>query len=415
MPSGRRLTPEQLAKGRDIYERTGNLALAARSVPCDRGALGRHILMQRAEQGGQAPAPAPSCEPQPAPAPAAPAAQPEPRFDLATKALRKGPLTLDQVAHVAGCSRGAALDWIDGLKAGSTNVHQVGDRYAIETRPEPASVAGLVTEYVSRPDNTFVFGALGDTHLASKYERLDVLDDLYDAFAAARVDRVFHTGNWIEGEAPFNRFDVAVHGLDGQLAYLAEHYPRREGLHTYAIHGDDHEGWYGQREGLDVGHHAENILRDHGRDDWHNLGFIEAHVRLINANTGKVATLAVIHPGGGSAYALSYTVQKIVESMEGGEKPAVLLVGHYHKMEALNVRNIWALQTGCTQDQTPFMRKKRLEAHVGGSIVTLEQDPETGAITRFVPDMRRYFNRGYYNGRWSKAGAVTLPDRRITP
>jgi hypothetical protein len=97
-------------------------------------------------------------------------------------------------------------------------------------------------------------------------------------------------------------------------------------------------------------------------------------------------------------------VQKIIESLEGGEKPAVGLYGHFHKLMAANIRNVWVLQTGCQQDQTPFMRKKRLEAHVGGALVKLRQDPRTGAIISCAPELIRYFTREYYTGtgRWSR-------------
>jgi hypothetical protein len=182
-------------------------------------------------------------------------------------------------------------------------------------------------------------------------------------------------------------------------------------MDTFAIAGDDHEGWYAQREGVNIGEYAENAMRKAGRGDWHDLGYMEAHVKLTNANTGKSAVLALVHPGGGSSYALSYTMQKLVESYEGGEKPGVLILGHYHKLMAANIRNVWAVQSGCQQDQTPFMRKKRLEAHVGGVIMNLRQDPETGAIVECEPNIIRYFNRAYYSNRWSHSGSIVLPDR----
>ena len=105
---------------------------------------------------------------------------------------------------------------------------------------------------------------------------------------------------------------------------------------------------------------------------------------------------------------------QIIESLDGGEKPAVGLYGHYHKLWAGNIRNVWCLQTGCTEDQTPFMRKRKLEAHVGGSLVKLEQDPESGAIIGFTPTMWRYFNKGFYSNRWSMSGQVTLAERGIS-
>lgn len=279
----------------------------------------------------------------------------------------------------------------------------------------PAFASGELPIYYSRPDNSYVFGACGDSHLGSKYERMDVLNDLYDRFAAAGVDRVFHTGNWIDGyKHGLNEHDVHTPHMEGQLRYLAQAYPQRPGIVTYAVAGEDHEGWWARMHGIDIGKRAEQTMREHGRTDWVDLGFMESHVRLVNSNTGAEAIMAVVHPGGGTAYALSYQVQKIIESLEGGEKPAVALYGHYHKLIKMNVRNVWCFMTGCTQDQTIFMRNKvRQETHVGGLIIALEQDPQTGAIVGAGDKMLRYFGKSYGNNRWNKAGSVNLPVRGL--
>jgi len=282
--------------------------------------------------------------------------------------------------------------------------------FAIEHAPQPSYVGGKALEIKSRPDNTFVFGAAGDLHAASKYTRWDVREDLYRQFIEAGAQCNFDTGNWIDGEAGFNRYDIEAHGLDMQCKLLSERHPR--GLPTYAVWGDDHEGWYVSREGVDVGRYTENVMREAGHE-WTNLGFMEAHVVLKNANTGKTASLAVVHPGGGSAYATSYSIQKIVESLEGGEKPNIGLYGHYHKLWGGIIRNVFCVQTGTQQDQTPFMRKKRLEAHVGGTLIRARQDPDTGAIMAINFELIRYFNKEYYagTGRWSKHGPVKMLPR----
>lgn len=279
--------------------------------------------------------------------------------------------------------------------------------------PVPAYVGGGAVILRSGADNKFKFGVAGDKHIGSKYHRDDVLADLYRRFEQAGVDAVFDTGNWIDGDARFNTHDVVVRGLDNQVSLMAEIHPRIEAP-TYAVWGDDHEGWYAQREGIDVGMYAAHRMREAGHN-WYDLGFMEAHVILENSNTGERTRLFVMHPGGGSSYAYSYRPQKIVESFEGGEKPAAVFMGHYHKLEALNIRNVWVLQSGCNQDQSTFMRKKSIDAHVGGAIVTLEQDPKTGALIGFAPEMLRYFNRGYYNGRWSYTGRPNRPARVINP
>lgn len=276
----------------------------------------------------------------------------------------------------------------------------------------PAFTGGPVIELLSRPDNTFYFGAAGDLHAASKYCRWDVREDLYQLYREEGVQCNFDTGNWIDGEMRFNLYDLERRGIDEQCQLLARQHPT--GVKTYAVWGDDHEGWYVQRDGIDAGRYCESVMREAGHD-WTNLGFMEAHIILRNANSGATATMAVVHPGGGSAYALSYSIQKIIESLEGGEKPAVGLYGHYHKMWAGLIRNVWCVQTGCQQDQTPFMRKKRLEAHVGGALIKLRQDPNTGAIISMTPELIRYFNRAFHigTGRWSRHGPVVQVPRDL--
>jgi len=320
--------------------------------------------------------------------------------------LKKKPTSLEDLAIFFAVTQGTVLDAIMAHKNSGMNVMQIDGKWSIEKEVVAGFINGPVFEYVSRPDNTFVFGATSDNHLCSKHERLDVLNDLYDRFEKRGVDRVFNAGNWIDGEARFNKHEIHTHGMDQQLKYLAKMYPQRPGIVTYAVAGDDHEGWYAQREGVNIGKYAENVMRAAGRTDWVDLGYMEAHIKLTNFNTGKSTMLAVVHPGGGSSYALSYSIQKIIESLDGGEKPAVGLYGHYHKLWAGNIRNVWCLQTGTREAQTSFMRKKKLEAHVGGAIVELEQDPETGAIIGFTPKMIRYFTKGYYNNRWSHSGDV---------
>lgn len=330
--------------------------------------------------------------------------------DKVLKAIRSTGRRLDDLALEFNVSKGKILDTIDALQETHLILESNGV-YSLQRMPDPSVDLGAGHEFLSEPDNTFLFGVVSDTHLGSKYERLDVLNALYDTFAQEGVKRVFHAGNWIDGEAPFNKYDLLVHGMDGQVRYLAEHYPKREGIVTYAVTGDDHEGWYSRREGVDIGRYAERTMRDKSRNDWVNLGYMEAFIPLVNANSGAKSRMLVAHPGGGTAYALSYSVQRIVESLEGGEKPAIGIWGHYHKLWFSNIRNVWALQPGTTQDQTPFMRSKRLEAHVGGALVKATQLPDDGAITRCRVDLMRWFNVGYYNDRWSRSHDVNLPER----
>lgn len=324
--------------------------------------------------------------------------------------LKRGEQTPRDLAAKVNASPGAVLDALLGLQSRGHNLHNFGELWSFEKKPIPGGVQ--VPTLISDKDGWFKIGAVTDTHLCSKQERLDELKDFYRVLAANGVSTVLHSGNYVDGEAPFNRYELLVRGMDAQLEYLGENYPRHDGITTYAVSGDDHEGWYAQREGVDIGRYTEDVMRRGGRTDWKNLGYMEAFIPLQHAVSGKQTMYHVIHPGGGSSYATSYTAQKLVESYEGGSKPAIAQIGHYHKAEYLHTRNVHTVQAGCFQDQTIFARKKRLVFTIGGWILQFRQNPETGAIEEFVSYFKNYFDRGYYqNQRWSLSGPVTQVPR----
>jgi len=240
------------------------------------------------------------------------------------------------------------------------------------------------------------FGVIADMHLCSKAERLDVMNAAYDEFAARGINTVLCPGNYIDGECRFNTHELLAHGIADQCQYAIDHWPSRPGIKTYFVDGDDHEGWFQQREGIEFGRFLMLEAKAQGRDDLVYMGYMEADFEL-KAPKGK-AIVKVIHAGGGSSYAFSYASQKLVESFQGGEKPAVCIIGHYHKQEYCFPRNVHCVQAGCMQDQTRFMRKRKLAAHVGFSIVTLQQDIK-GSITRFSPEFFPFWDRTYYINR----------------
>lgn len=240
------------------------------------------------------------------------------------------------------------------------------------------------------------FGVIADMHMCSKSERLDVFDAAYDEFASRGITTVLCPGNYIDGECRFNTHELLAHGIADQCQYAIDHWPARPGIKTYFVDGDDHEGWFQQREGIEFGRFLMLEAQAQGRNDLVYMGYMEADFEL-KAPEGR-AIIKVIHAGGGSSYAFSYASQKLAESFQGGEKPAVCIIGHYHKQEYCFPRNVHCVQAGCTQDQTRFMRKRKLAAHVGFCIITLQQDIK-GSITRFSPEFFPFWDRKYYLNR----------------
>lgn len=313
------------------------------------------------------------------------------------RVLRSGALQVNDIAAALSSTPKKVRDVISAMRKAGALVTELPDGYFdliasgnLETRVH--EVKGDTGEWTHR------FGFVTDNHLCNKHSRLDVLKASYDHFERIGITRVFNAGNWIDGEARFNKTELITSpGMDRQLDYLIDNYPERKGITTHYIAGDDHEGWYQQREGVEVGHYLQMRAEDQGRRDLKYLGYAEADIRL---RFGKgEAVMRVVHPGGGSAYAVSYTDQKRTESYQGGEKPHVELVGHYHKFNQGYPREVHTVQGGCTCDQTMFMRKKRLQAHVGFSVVKIRQRQD-GSIDRFAVEWFPFFDRGFYERRF---------------
>ena len=240
------------------------------------------------------------------------------------------------------------------------------------------------------------FGLVADTHLACREERLAELHLQYDLFLSEGITQVFHAGNIVDGYVPrINGSSVFETSIDGQCQYVIDNYPARAGLTTYFITGDDHESWW-MKEGFNFGGYLMYLAKDQGRNDLQYIGHIESDVEVKTRGAKRSTIIKIQHPGGGSAYARSYAGQKQIESLEGGEKPDILVQGHYHCSNYMQERNVHVIDLPGFKDQDIFARKKRLRTEVGGAILSFKVNPDDGSVTRCRVEIDRYFTRGYY-------------------
>lgn len=238
-------------------------------------------------------------------------------------------------------------------------------------------------------------GLVSDTHLACKECRLDALHAQYDLFVKEGITTVLHAGNIVDGYvARINGDSVLETTIDGQAQYTIDNYPARKNIITHFITGDDHESWFAP--GFNFGAYLSMLSKEQGRKDLNYIGHVEADVEVKVKGASASTMIKVQHPGGGSAYARSYAGQKQVESLQGGEKPAILIQGHYHVSNYMIERNIHVIGMPGFQDQTIFARKKRLRMDVGGALLEFKVHKETGAVTRCKLEFNLFFDRGFY-------------------
>jgi len=205
-------------------------------------------------------------------------------------------------------------------------------------------------------------GIIGDTHVGSLYHRGAALAAYYQAAEAVGCTHVLVAGDILAGWKVYKgqEFELRDRGIEEQLQRVKNEWPRSK-METLFITGN-HDASFKNLVGANVGAMISNA-----REDLVCIGEDQATVCL-----GDRYRIMLTHPGGGTAYAISYRPQKIVESLAGGRKPNMLCVGHYHKAEFLpSHRNVAILQVGTFESQTPFMARQASAAHVGGWIVSV--------------------------------------------
>ncbi len=207
------------------------------------------------------------------------------------------------------------------------------------------------------------FGVVSCSHLGSLYANVAGLHAFYREAKRAGASMVLHCGDVCDGHKMHKgqEYEQRDIGWEAQAARFEADAPGD--LPTHFITGNHDESLKklaGVNPGMDLARR---------RPDWHLLGSCSGRV-LLDAGGSRKCVVDLAHPAGGSSYALSYKSQKLVEALEGGTKPDILLIGHFHKAEWLpTYRNVSVIQAGCFQWQTPFMRDLGLAAHVGGWIV----------------------------------------------
>ena len=204
-------------------------------------------------------------------------------------------------------------------------------------------------------------GVMGDIHFGSKYCLYELVDKAFKEFEKEDCDIVVQCGDLTEGMSnrPGQIYELDHLGYHEQKKIAIE-YMSRCPYPLYMIDGN-HDRWFIKSNGAlivpdicDAIEHATFLGHDEG-----------------SISLGGVAELRLWHGEDGSSYAVSYRIQKIVESLTGGQKPNVMMFGHVHKSMYLYDRHIHCYSAGAFQRQTSWMRGKRLASHTGFWIVDI--------------------------------------------
>ena len=178
-------------------------------------------------------------------------------------------------------------------------------------------------------------------------------------------------------------YELSHLGVSNQINYAVEQLSQI-GVPIYAITAtNSHDGWSSSKgnQGFEVGPELERRIKN-----FNFLGYDEADLELDNG-----LKLKLTHPGDGTAYAVSYKLQKYINALAGGKKPDILLQGHYHKAMYMFYRNIHAFDSGTLCEQTIFMKKKQTPAMLGYWIIEAVVDKKNGGVDKIKPEFVPFY------------------------
>ena len=215
---------------------------------------------------------------------------------------------------------------------------------------------------------------VSDSHMGGIYEQIPFLNYLYDLASKRGITRVYHIGDVVDGHYVKKReqqlYALKYIGFERQSQHVIDDYPYREGIITYFILGN-HDETFIQTSGANIG-----IAISRARPDMKYLGTGSARVMLT-----RNCSMDLLHPLDGSSYALSYSGQKYMDALTGGDKPNILLVGHHHKAMSMFYRNIHYFEVPSTCLQSDFEKRMRINNTAGAWILHIKIDEEGTVVS----------------------------------
>jgi predicted phosphodiesterase len=263
-------------------------------------------------------------------------------------------------------------------KLGLTEEEAVETLKSLKKRRRPINSEKIVIS-----GESFSFGYFSDAHIGSKYFNPELFAYMVKFFQEQKPDFILNPGDHLEGMSgrPGHVYELAQIGLSQQLKYAVELYGQLDNFDHYGIDGN-HDQWYFKKgdQGTVVGEELQKSL-----SRYHNLGQDEATFTVNGIN------IMLYHGGDGTAYATSYKLQKLIESLSGGLKPHIILSGHYHKSLYMFNRGVHGLECGTLCGQTGWMKGKKIPAHMGFGIVRVFYNHR--GVERFVHEFIPWYEK----------------------
>lgn len=225
-------------------------------------------------------------------------------------------------------------------------------------------------------DNQLKIMLISDTRLGSIYEQLSHLNNLFLKAKKLGCKYVFLTGDVVEGIYTGSKsiYNSTLHknGVIDQAEYVAQMFPRVEGIKTFFITGEHDLSFLRTKEKIDIG-----TLIDSKREDMIYLGPKRRKITITKDNPrSEKVSIYLQHSQGSVPYTVSYKPQQKIASLRNEEKTEILVTSHYAACDSFERRGVRSFQVPTMVATTDEMKDANTPVYntVGGWIVTLNRD-----------------------------------------
>jgi hypothetical protein len=212
-------------------------------------------------------------------------------------------------------------------------------------RPPSRPLPSETSLSILPPGETRRFAVASDIHVGSKYFLKDQFQDFITRVYKAGTRVILVPGDIMNGMYRHSRWEENQHGFEAQAREVAKVFPQLKGLTYHAILGN-HDETFEKESGINAGSGLEYAFHEAGRSDFKCYGARGAYLRLKAPGDKRGCLVELWHPIKGGSYALSYPLQKHVESYGVGQKPDMLFAGHWHQQCYFTTRGVHAFSSG---------------------------------------------------------------------
>jgi len=303
---------------------------------------------------------------------------------LAQKYAKRGGLTLEALCDELNLSPKQGRDLAERAIEAGYHVDVHGGVLDFRPASEPTEEVHVDTPHVSLGEE-IVIAVASDMHHASKHHESDALKRHVEWAYESGAREFFNPGDTVAGGYRFLKYEITSNGIDAQCEEACRFFEwAGTEINWRMIAGNHCESF---DVGIDAGAMIAQKLRANGQTNVHYYGPRAARLRL------GPTRIAMHHPGGGLAYALSYKIQKYIDAMPLAERPHFLFTGHTHQKLWIERGGVNGFLCGTFENgDSSFGRMLGGEVQVGGWLIRYQHD-EHGNVASVAAEFRKQPHR----------------------